>query len=307
MKLLRWIVFAMLPGASVFPHVAWTATPPPVELVDVYRGGVDLSDYWISEKFDGVRGYWDGHRLWTREGAVVPAPAWFTRNWPDTPMDGELWAGYGRFEQASTIVRSAGSDDAAWRGMSYRVFDLPAHGGDFDARVPAIRAVVARIGDLWVVAVRQFRVENEAQLHAALRRVLDKGGEGLVLHRGDAAYRAGRDAGLFKLKPYEDAEAKVVAIKPGRGRLTGMMGSIQVRTPDGHRFAIGSGFTDEERIHPPPIGSWVTYRFNGRTDSGLPRFVRFLRRRPGGPPPEVVASGQQESRDAGARNPDGSN
>ena len=307
MKWLRWVVFAILAGATVSPRVAWTAAPPPVELVDVYRGGIDLSRYWISEKFDGVRGYWDGHRLWTREGAVVPVPAWFTRNWPDTPMDGELWAGYGQFEQASTIVRSAAAGDAAWRSMSYRVFDLPARGGDFDARVPAIRAVVARIGDPWVVAVRQFRVENAAQLRAALQNVLDKGGEGLVLHRGDAAYRAGRGAGLFKLKPYEDAEAKVVAIKPGRGRLRGMMGSIEVRTPDGHRFAIGSGFTDEERIHPPPVGSWVTYRFNGRTDGGLPRFVRFLRRRPGGPPPEVFASGQQRTRDAGASGPGRSN
>jgi DNA ligase-1 len=261
-----------------------------VELVDVYRGGVDLSRYWISEKFDGVRGYWNGHRLLTREGAIVPLPAWFTRNWPDTPMDGELWAGYGRFERASAIVRSAGADDAAWHEMSYRVFDLPARGGDFDARVPAIRRVVAAIGDPWVIAVRQFHVENEAQLRAALRHVLDKGGEGLVLHRGDAPYRAGRGVGLLKLKPYEDAEAKVVAVKPGHGRLEGMMGSIEVRTPDGHRFAIGSGFTDDDRIHPPPVGSWVTYRFNGRTDNGLPRFVRFLRRRPGGPPPEAPAS-----------------
>jgi DNA ligase-1 len=222
-------------------------------------------------------------------------------------MDGELWAGYGRFEQASTIVRSADAGDAAWRGMSYRVFDLPAHGGDFDARVPAIREVVAAIGDRWVVAVRQFHVQNEAQLRAALQRVLDKNGEGLVLHSGDAVYRAGRGVGLFKLKPYEDAEAKVVAIKPGRGRLKGMMGSIEVRTADGRRFAIGSGFTDEERMHPPPIGTWVTYRFNGRTDSGLPRFVRFLRRRPGGPPPEVFASGQEKTRAARTLESGGSN
>jgi DNA ligase-1 len=191
--------------------------------------------------------------------------------------------------------------------MSYRIFDLPARGGDFDARVPAIRTVIARIGDPWVVAVRQFHVEDEAQLRAALKRVLDKGGEGLVLHRGDAPYRSGRGVGLFKLKPYEDAEAKVVAIKPGHGRLKGMMGSIQVRTSEGLRFAIGSGFTDDDRIHPPPVGSWVTYRFNGRTDSGLPRFVRFLRRRPGGPPPEVVASGRQTERGIDASKSRGSN
>lgn len=263
------------------------AAPPPVELVDVYRGGIDLSRYWISEKFDGVRGYWDGHRMLTRGGMVVPVPAWFTKNWPTTPLDGELWAGYGRFERASAVVRSAGADDLAWHEMSYRVFDLPADGGDFEARVPAIRAVVAAIGSPWVVAVTQFHVADEAELHAALQRVIDRGGEGLVLHRGDTPYRAGRGVGLLKLKPYEDAEAVVVAIKPGLGRLEGRMGALEVRTPDGRRFAIGSGFSDAERAHPPPIGSWVTYRFNGLTDGGLPRFVRFLRRRPGGPPPEA--------------------
>jgi hypothetical protein len=45
--------------------------------------------------------------------------------------------------------------------MSYRVFDLPAHGGNFDARVPAIRETVAAIGDPWVVAIRQFHVPTK--------------------------------------------------------------------------------------------------------------------------------------------------
>jgi DNA ligase-1 len=205
-------------------------------------------------------------------------------------MDGELWAGYGQFERASATVRTAGANDPAWHAISYHVFDLPAQPGDFNARVPAIRTVVAAIGDPWVVAIRQYHVSGEAQLHAALERVLDKGGEGLVLHRGDLPYRAGRGVGLLKLKPYEDAEARVVAIHPGRGRLDGMMGSIEVRTPDGRRFAIGSGFSDENRADPPPIGSWITYRFNGLTNTGLPRFARFLRMRPGGPPPEPEAN-----------------
>ncbi|HET7663916.1 MAG TPA: DNA ligase [Rhodanobacteraceae bacterium] len=268
-----------------FVAMARAGTPPALELVDVYHGGVDLSRYWVSEKFDGVRGYWDGHHLWTRGGERVRAPDWFTRNWPDVPMDGELWVGYGKFTRASTIVRSAGPDDPAWHEISYRVFDLPAHGGDFDHRVPAIRRVVAAIGDPWVVAIRQFHVDDEAALHAALEKVLAKHGEGLVLHRGDAPYRPGRGVGLLKLKPYRDAEARVIAIHPGHGRLAGMMGSIEVRTPDGREFAIGSGFTDAQRADPPPIGAWVTYRYNGLTSTGLPRFARFLHVRPGGPPP----------------------
>ena len=270
----------------IFPLIAMAqVSPPALELVDVYAGHADLSQFWVSEKFDGVRGYWDGHQLWTRGGKVIDVPAWFTANWPDTAMDGELWVGYGQFSRASAIVRTADAEDAAWHQVTYRIFDLPAHGGNFDTRVPAIRDVVRRIGDPWVVAIRQFRVADAHELHVALERVLAKGGEGLVLHRGDVPYRAGRGVGLFKVKPYEDAEARVIAINPGHGRLEGLMGSVDVRTPDGRVFAIGSGFTDAQRANPPAIGAWLTYRFNRLTATGLPRFARFLHLRPGGPPP----------------------
>ena len=72
---------------------------------------------------------------------------------------------------------------------------------------------------------------------------------------------------------------------PGEGKYAGMMGSLLVETPDGRRFRLGTGFTDEQRADPPPVGSWVTYRFNGFTTNGLPRFARFLRVRPGYTPP----------------------
>jgi DNA ligase-1 len=270
--------------------VANAAAPPPVELVDVYHGHVDLSQYWVSEKYDGVRGYWDGHRLLTRGGNIIHVPAWFTDGWPKTALDGELWTGYGQFAKVSAIVRTAGPNDPAWHAVSYHIFDLPDHGGDFDVRRPAIRKAVVAIGEPWVVVIRQFHVANAAALQAALECVLAKGGEGLVLHRGDRDYQAGRGAGLLKVKPYEDAEARVIGINPGHGRLKGLMGSLDVRTPKGREFAIGTGFTDVQRADPPPIGSWITYRFNGLTTTGLPRFARFLRQRLGGPPPEIKAA-----------------
>ena len=262
------------------------APAPHVTLAEHYDGQADLSAYWVSEKYDGVRGYWTGSALITRGGTHIDAPAWFTAGWPDTPMDGELWIGYGKFARVSGIVRTHDAQDRDWRQISYRVFDLPDHGGDFDARVPAIRETVAAIDQPWVVAIRQFKVDDASALDAALDKVLARGGEGLMLHRGDARYHAGRSDDLLKLKPYDDAEARVTAINPGQGRLEGLMGSLDVRTPDGREFAIGSGFTDAERADPPPVGSWITYRYNGETATGLPRFARFLRRRPGGPPPE---------------------
>lgn len=287
-------------AALLLASIGWSACAaeqPPVELVDTYHGDVDLADYWVSEKYDGVRGYWDGQRMRTRGGTVIDLPAWFSADFPDTALDGELWAGYDQFSTASAIVRTADAGDADWHQISYRVFDLPEHGGDFDARVPAIRQVVAAIDAPWVVAIRQFRVADDTALKQALARVMDRGGEGLVLHRGSREYAAGRGAGLLKVKPHADDEAKVIGMNPGHGRLQGLMGSLEVRAPDGRTFAIGSGFSDEQRADPPPVGSWITYRYNGETATGLPRFARFLHRRPGGPPPEVDNNSRQASSD----------
>jgi len=93
------------------PAVAQTPSPPSTPalmLAKVYHPGVDLADYWVSEKYDGVRGYWDGQQLLTRGGERVQAPAWFTEGWPRSPLDGELWMGRGTF----TVRRPAG----AWAG-----------------------------------------------------------------------------------------------------------------------------------------------------------------------------------------------
>jgi DNA ligase-1 len=65
----------------------------------------------------------------------------------------------------------------------------------------------------------------------------------------------------------------------GKGKYQGMMGALLLEAPNGLRFKVGTGFSDKDRAQPPEIGSTVTYQFSGRTNSGLPRFPRFLRRR----------------------------
>ena len=57
------------------------------------------------------------------------------------------------------------------------------------------------------------------------------------------------------------------------------MGALLVETPEGVRFKLGTGFGDDERRSPPRIGSWISYRFQGETDAGVPRFATYLRMR----------------------------
>jgi DNA ligase 1 len=270
----------LIGGALCAPRIA-TAEPPPLLLANDYeQTEVDLSRYWVSEKYDGVRAYWDGGQLLTRAGNTIHAPEWFTRGWPDTPLDGELWAGRGQFEQVTATVRDLDPDDTAWRQIQFMVFDMPAHGGTFNERLTTLRSVLESLDIDWMRAVLQSRVASEAVLDQQLEAIAAAGGEGLMLHREDSLYRAERSDDLLKLKPYQDADARVVAHLPGQGKYVGMLGALLVRGADGTQFRIGTGFTDEQRRQPPPVGSWVTYSYHNLTGRGIPRFARFLRVRP---------------------------
>ena len=287
-RCLSWLGLAPLgtltPLLPLATPAAWAADAPALLLANVYRPGMPLADYWVSEKYDGVRGYWDGHTLRTRGGETVAAPAWFTAGWPATPMDGELWAGRGRFAHAQSTTRQQQPDDAAWRQMRFMVFDLPAHGGVFDERLRALKALVASIQQDWVQAVPQQRVATDAALQALLQRTVRAGGEGLMLHKGSSLYRSGRSDDLIKLKTHDDAEALVVGHLPGKGKHAGRLGALLVEMPTGQRFKLGAGLTDADRTQPPPLGSWVTYRYRGTHDGGLPRFASFVRVRLDMPP-----------------------
>lgn len=278
-ELLGWLGLATC-GLS---GPAFAADAPTLMLANVYRPGVPLHDYWLSEKFDGLRGFWDGQRLLTRGGEVIAVPEWFTAGWPPTPMDGELWIGRGRFEETLSTVRRQTPDETAWRHVRFMVFDLPMHPGRFTERIEAYEALVQQLKQPWVQAVPQERVANHAELMARLDRLVKAGGEGLMLHRGDSLHRAGRNNDLLKVKTHEDAEARVLQHLPGQGRHAGRLGALLVETRAGIRFRLGTGFTDAQREHPPAVGEWVTYRFRGVNDSGVPRFASFLRVRPDAP------------------------
>lgn len=241
---------------------------------------VDPSRYLVSEKFDGARAVWDGHVLRHRSGRQVVAPAWFTERLPSQPLDGELWLGRGRFEALMSALRSERHIDEHWRGIRYLLFELPGSSGTFVDRAAAIERIVAVTGWPSLQAVAQTRAVDREALRHRFDAVVRGGGEGLVLHRADAPYVTGRTDALLKLKPALDAEAVVVGYRPGRGRYRGDTGALEVETPRGRRFFLGSGLSDALRRAPPPRGSIVTYRYRDLTASGLPRFASFMRLHP---------------------------
>jgi DNA ligase-1 len=139
-----------------------------------------------------------------------------------------------------------------------------------------LRATVPE-GNRFVKVVAQARCQGVTQLLAERDRVVREGGEGLMLRQPESAYEARRSPTLLKVKPYDDAEATVIAHEPGKGKFAGKLGALLVRADDGREFSIGSGLTDADRESPPPVGTVITYRFRGLTAKGLPRFPSYLR------------------------------
>jgi DNA ligase-1 len=270
----KGFLMALLLTLTIALPVAANETPD-LMLANNYRQHEDVTQFWVSEKLDGVRARWDGKQLVSRGGKIFMAPEWFVQNFPDRPLDGELWMGRGRYEDVVSVVRKQKPDDG-WKSVKFMVFDLPTHGGIFTERVKAMRQLAATP---YLEVIEQFRVDSNKALMDKLDDLVRQGGEGFTLHRQNALYHSGRSDDLLKVKPFEDAEAIVIGYKPGKGKNTGMVGAIKVRMDNGKEFYIGSGLTQQQRKNPPPIGSLVTYRYQGFTQAGIPRFAVFVRQR----------------------------
>lgn len=273
---------ASAPIASAFTLSTGPSSPemPALWMANTYQGHETLADYWVSEKYDGIRGIWDGHQLLSRSGKTLNPPSWFVQNWPTTPFEGELWAGRGQFEHAASVIQQKQAPDNAWRTLRFMAFDVPTSAHRFSERFQLYQGIVKQIGTSWVQAVAQSHVPSHVALKTLLNQTVQQGGEGLVLHRRDSKYQRGRNTDVVKVKPHEDAEAQVVGHERGQGKHAQRTGALQLVTPQGLHFKVGTGLSDEQRENPPAIGQWVTYRYRGLTDKGIPRFASFVRIRP---------------------------
>jgi DNA ligase 1 len=252
-----------------------SGTAPPVLLAHAWDNVTDVTRWWMSEKLDGVRAYWDGERFLSRLGNEFFAPAWFTERLPKTPLDGELWGGRKQFQRTVSTVRRQDRSEA-WREIRYLVFDVPSMRAPFEERYAELARLVAELGAPHVEAHVHAECESLEALRAELARVESLGGEGLMMRRPGSLYEVGRSHTLLKVKSFHDAEARVVGHLPGAGKHKGRLGALECAMPNGTRFSVGTGLSDDERRSPPPIGSVVTYRYQELSNDGVPRFPSYV-------------------------------
>ena len=251
-------------------------TVPKLLLANPWDNDADLTDWFISEKLDGVRAWWDGQKFLSRQGNLYHAPAWFTAGLPSVPLDGELWLARKAFQRTVSIVRRHDQSEH-WRQISFVAFDAPNVGGPFEARQTLLQEMFRETFLPYARVLPQERCRGIGHLQTELARIESLGGEGLMLRQPASQYEAGRSSTLLKVKRFHDLEGRVVAHLPGKGRHTGRLGAVVVELPGGLTFSVGTGFTDVQRQNPPPIGSIITFRYQELTDRGVPRFPSFLR------------------------------
>lgn len=235
-----------------------------------------ISDYLVSEKLDGVRGFWDGEKLYSRSGRLIAVPDWFVEHFPEYSIDGELWMGRGTFEQMSSLARRKTPVEVEWEKVKFMIFDLPESPKIFADRYQEAKKQLSDVS-VYLAVIEQKQIDDLLKLESWLLQVIAEGGEGLMLHKLSSRYQSGRNRDLIKLKPYFDDEAIVIGYQGGKGKFTGLLGALVVKNKQGITFKLGSGLSMEDRREPPPLGATVTYQYSGLTQKGTPRFARYLR------------------------------
>ncbi len=247
----------------------------------------NLSYYLMSEKLDGVRGIWNGKSMQTRARNPIKLPQFFTKNFPNFQLDGELWIQRNSFEQISSLVRQEDTNLQHWKNVTYNVFDVPNACEEFkitlctlENRLQILRDYLSKNPSKFIRIIPQIRIKNQEHLMQFYQDLIAQNAEGVIIRKNDALYERKRSDNAYKLKPFKDAECMVKKHYEGKGKFAGKMGSLLCEGYiDGKKveFKIGSGFKDKDRINPPAIGSIITYKYTGFTANKKPRFATYLR------------------------------
>ncbi|EGK8036356.1 DNA ligase [Campylobacter lari] len=250
---------------------------------------VDLSHYLMSEKLDGIRGLWNGKSMQTRAGNTIKLPLFFTKNFPKFELDGELWIKRASFEEISSLIRQENPDEKLWQKVSYNVFDVPNACEEFkldpctlEARLEVLKKYLAKNPNDYIKIIPQVSIKDKKHLEQFYQDIILHKGEGVIIRLNNAPYEKKRSNNAFKLKPFDDTECVAKKHFEGKGKFEGKLGSLLCEAVIEDKkvsFKIGSGFKESDRLNPPPVGAIITFKYNGLTKNGKPKFASFLRTR----------------------------
>jgi DNA ligase-1 len=245
-----------------------------VQKPKTYKGDENISGWLMSEKLDGIRGYWNGKNLLTKKGKIIYAPTWFTKDLPKFELDGELWTKRNDFENIQNIIMDK-TPSKDWTKITYNIFEVPNTKGNFLKRLEKINLWLEKNSINHLKVIKQIKVKDKEQLNIFLEEIISKKGEGIIIKNPTQDYHTGRSPHILKVKKVQDMEGVVIDINISEK--TKVLKSLVVKLKNGIVFNLGTGFNKKERESHAKIGDIITFKYYGFTKYGKPKFASFLR------------------------------
>lgn len=264
-----------------------------------------INGWYVSEKLDGMRVRCEGGRLITMLEKELHVPDEWIEQVPNgLILDGELTIPGESRQAMLAVVKDHIPDRAEWRKVRFNVFDIinrEAYRYNYET--------IAQLRSNVVVPVHQERlpfkqVDAVERLRTFTADIINRGGEGAIVRDPMARYSVGKQHHILKVKPRQDAEARIVGFKSGQGKYFGMIGSICCKLVDKVPIYFDiSGLTDEERkfadeagtrwaqanpsaVVPDSVraeyftrGAIITFKYRGKTRDGVPMEAQYWRPR----------------------------
>ena len=233
----------------------------------------NIKNWYMSEKLDGIRAYWTGKELLSKNGNKINAPYWFIKDFPSFELDGELWTKRDDFENIQNIVLDE-NPSSKWEEITYNIFEVPNTSGNFDKRLEKIKLWLQKNPNKYINIIPQKVCKDESDLDNYLKDLLEKKAEGIILKNPKLEYFAGRSNDILKVKKFYDDEGLIIGINYTKNN---EFKSLKLQLNNGIVFNLGGGFSNIERQNPPKVGDIVTFKYYTFTKNNKPKFASFLR------------------------------
>jgi len=221
--------------------------------------------YYIQEKLDGNRciAFYKENKWNFQSRSGKPLKVNFDMSWADTDItfDGEIMtlgkAGSRDFNQTSGSINSKYGDKTQ---LHYYIYDIIDENLPYEQRKNILECydiskhcitkdctILPVLDKIWVYPNPDYN----CKLDEWLDKIVNKGGEGLILRNPEGLYEHKRTANLLKYKRVQTMDLKVIGIEEGNGKYEDKIGSL-ICTDDERTVLVkvGSGLSDEDRDLP---------------------------------------------------------
>jgi DNA ligase-1 len=146
-------------------------------------------------------------------------------------------------------VESIGDD------LFYNVFDLEdaetlKRGKGiipFDVRRGTLEGVFVTYKTNSLTLADSFLTTEKEEIYAYYKKIVDQGGEGVILKNPEHVYECKRSKNWIKLKEVNDCDLIITGWYPGEGKREGFIGGFYCEDSSGTvKVKIGAGFTDQD-------------------------------------------------------------